>query len=207
MLRVGLTGGIGSGKTTVAELLAKHGAMIIDADLLAREVVARGTRGLALVEKEFGPDILTPDGDLDRAAVAQRVFADPDARGRLEAIIHPLVRERAAALEAAAPPDAVVVHVIPLLVETGQINTFDVVVVVDVAEDVQITRLPARGMTWAEAKARMDAQTSRAARTAAADIVIDNSGTPEDLERRVRDLWAELAARAKGAPWEGDEHG
>jgi dephospho-CoA kinase len=207
MLRVGLTGGIGSGKTTVADLLARQGAVIIDADLLAREVVARGTRGLALVEKEFGPDILTPDGDLDRAAVAQRVFADPDARRRLEAIIHPLVRERAAALEAAAPPDAVVVHVIPLLVETGQVNTFDVVVVVDVAEDVQITRLQARGMTWAEAKARMDAQASRVARTAAADIVIDNSGTPEDLERRVRDLWAELAARAKRAPWEGDGHG
>jgi dephospho-CoA kinase len=196
MLRVGLTGGIGSGKTTVADLLAHHGAVIIDADLLAREVVAPGTPGQALVEKEFGPDILTPNGDLDRAALAQRVFADPDARRRLEAIIHPLVRDRAAALEATARPDAVVVHVIPLLVETGQVNAFYGGVAVDVAEDVQTTRLQARGMTLAEAKARMDAQASRTTRTAVADIVIDNSGTPEDLEQRVRELWARLTARA-----------
>jgi dephospho-CoA kinase len=196
MLRVGLTGGIGSGKTRVADLLAKHGAVIIDADLLAREVAAPGTPGLALVEKEFGPDVLTPTGQLDRAAMAQRVFADPDARRRLEAIIHPLVRERAAALEAAAAPNAVVVHVIPLLVETGQADAFDVVVVVDVEEDVQLTRLEARGMTWAEAKARMDAQASRATRTAAADIVIDNSGTLDELKERVRQLWEALTARA-----------
>jgi dephospho-CoA kinase len=195
MLRVGLTGGIGSGKTTVAELLAQQGAVIIDADLLAREVVAPGTPGLALIEKEFGRDILTADGELDRAVLAQRVFTDPDARRRLEAIIHPLVRERAAELEATASPDAVVVHVIPLLVETGQAESFDVVVVIDVTEDVQITRLQARGMTWADAKARIDAQASRAARTAAADIVIDNSGTPEELEQGVGELWAELTAR------------
>jgi dephospho-CoA kinase len=196
MLRVGLTGGIGSGKTTVANLLGKHGAVIIDADLIAREVVAAGTPGLALVEKAFGPDVLTPKGELDRAAMAQRVFADPDARRRLEAIIHPLVGERAAALEVAVSPDAVVVHVIPLLVETGQADAFDVVVVVDVAEDIQLTRLQARGMTWPEAKARIDAQAPRATRIAAADIVIDNSGNLEQLERRVGELWAQLAARA-----------
>jgi dephospho-CoA kinase len=196
MLRVGLTGGIGSGKTTVADLLAKHGAVIIDADLLAREVVAPGTPGLAVVEKEFGWDVLTAEGELDRAAMAQRVFADADARRRLEAIIHPLVRERAAALEAAAPPDAVVVHVIPLLVETGQAAAFDVVVVVDVAEDIQLTRLQARGMTWPEAKARIGAQAPRATRIAAADIVIDNSGDLDELKRRVSELWAQLAARA-----------
>jgi dephospho-CoA kinase len=196
MLRVGLTGGIGSGKTTVADLLAKHGAVIIDADLLAREVVAPGTPGLAVVEKEFGRDVLTTEGELDRAAMAQRVFADADARRRLEAIIHPLVREWAAALEAAAPPDAVVVHVIPLLVETGQADAFDVVLVVDVAEDIQLTRLQARGMTWPEAKARIDAQAPRATHAAAADIVIDNSGSLEQLEQRVRELWAKLTARA-----------
>ena len=127
-VRVGLTGGIASGKSTVSAVLAELGAVVIDADLIAREVVARGTPGLAAVVEEFGPDLLTPDGELDRAAMGALVFADPDARRRLEAIIHPLVHRRSADLEAAAPEHAVVVHDIPLLAEVGRAGSFDAIV-------------------------------------------------------------------------------
>ncbi len=127
MLRVGLTGGIGSGKSSVSAMLAAHGAVVIDADVLAREVVAAGTPGLAEVVVAFGPDVLTDEGDLDRAAMGRRVFGDDLARERLERIIHPRVRARAAQIEAEAGPDAIVVHDIPLLVETGQADQFDVV--------------------------------------------------------------------------------
>jgi dephospho-CoA kinase len=130
-VRVGLTGGIASGKSTVSAILAELGAVVIDADLIAREVVARGTSGLAAVVEEFGSDVLTPEGDLDRAAMGALVFADPDARRRLEAIVHPLVHRRSAELEADAPEDAVVVHDIPLLAEVGRAGSFDAVVVVD----------------------------------------------------------------------------
>jgi dephospho-CoA kinase len=195
-----LTGGIGSGKSEVARRLAAHGAVVIDADLLAREVVAPGTEGLAEVVKEFGEDVLTSDGALDRAALARIVFADPDSRRRLEAIVHPRVRARAAALEAAAvaaDSSAVVVHDIPLLVETGQAERFDVVIVVDVPEEIQVDRLVRmRGMTRDEARSRIAAQASRQERLRAATIVIDNSGDLADLDGKVHRVWEELRRRA-----------
>lgn len=196
MLRVGLTGGIATGKTRVAEQLAKRGAVIIDADLLAREVVEPGTPGLAAVVDRFGPEVF--DGDrLDRAALGRIVFADPAARRDLERIIHPAVRRRAAELEAAADPDAIVVHVIPLLVETGQQADFDVVVVVDAEPERQIERLGTRnGLSRAEAEARIAAQASRERRLACADLVVDNSGDEQHLPEQVDDLWRELGRRA-----------
>jgi dephospho-CoA kinase len=194
--RVGLTGGIGSGKSEVARLLAGLGAVVVDADRLAREAVAPGSDGLRAVVQAFGPDVLAPDGSLDRQAVATRVFADPGARATLEGIVHPRVRAAAAALEAAAraaDPDAVVVHDVPLLVETGQQHTYDVVLVVDVPPDLQVQRLVAdRGMGEAEARARMASQATRDQRRAAADVVIDNSGTLDDLARQVRQIWAQV---------------
>ena len=185
MLRVGLTGGIGSGKSAVSSRLGKCGAVVIDSDVLAREVVARGTDGLAEVVEVFG-DVLTPEGDLDRPAVGRIVFGDEQARRKLEAIIHPRVRARAAEIEADAPDDAVVVHDIPLLVETGQADKFDLVLVVDVPREVQVERLAgARGMAAEEAEARIASQAAREDRLAVADIVVDNSGTLEDLDKRV----------------------
>ena len=196
-LRVGLTGGIGSGKTAVGDRLSQLGAVVIDADLLAREVVAAGTPGLAEVVVGFGPDVLTDDGELDRAAVGARVFDDEAARRRLEGIIHPRVRSRAAEIEAAAPVDAVVVHVIPLLVETGQGEAFDRVVVVDVPPEVQIERLvQSRGMTPADVRARLAAQASREERLAAADHVMVNDGTLSDLHAAVDTLWNQLESLA-----------
>ncbi|GAA3708834.1 dephospho-CoA kinase [Microlunatus aurantiacus] len=197
MLRVGLTGGIASGKTAVSDALAARGAVIIDADLLAREVVEPGTPGLAAVVERFGAEVLTGDGVLDRAALGTVVFADPTARRDLEAIIHPAVRARAAAIEAAADPDAVVVHVIPLLVETGQQADFDLLVVVDVAPEVQRERLQRRnGLDTDAAEARIAAQASRADRLSVADFVLDNSATPADLIDQVDSLWPDLRARA-----------
>lgn len=204
MLLVGLTGGIASGKTAVADRLAARGAVIVDADLLAREVVAVGTPGLAAVAERFGPTVLTVPRDgapaeLDRAALGAIVFADPDARRDLEAIVHPLVRDRAAELTRAAPPDAVVVQVIPLLVETGQAGVFDLVVVVDVDPGVQLSRLIERnGLTPEQAMARIEAQASRAQRLAVADRVVDNSGSVADLDAAVDALWRWLLARVPG---------
>jgi dephospho-CoA kinase len=193
MLRVGLTGGIGSGKTVVSDLLAELGAVVIDADVLARDVVARNTSGLAAIVVEFGPDVLTDSGELDRPAMGAKVFEDDAARSRLEAIVHPRVRVRAAEIEAAAAPDAVVVHVIPLLVETGQVASFDEVVVVDVPPEVQRQRLAeTRSMTPAQIEARLAAQATREQRLAAATHVVDNSGTPEQLRAGVEQLWARL---------------
>jgi dephospho-CoA kinase len=192
MVRVGLTGGIASGKSLVAEALAGLGAVIIDADVLAREVVEPGTPGLTAVVERFGPEVL--DGDrLDRPALGTIVFADPQARRDLERIIHPAVRARAAELERQAPPDAVVVHVIPLLVETGQSEDFDVVVVVEVDHQTQLARLMQRsGLTAGEAGSRIEAQASAEARRAVADIVVDNSGTVTQLEEQMPDLMARL---------------
>lgn len=193
--RVGLTGGIGSGKSSVAQLLRDLGATVVDADVLAREAVAPGTEGLAQVARTFGPQVIGPDGALDRDAMAEVVFADPSARQRLEAIIHPRVRARAAEIEAAArasDPAVVVVHDVPLLVETGQQQSYDVVLVVDVEPEVQVRRLvEQRGLTQAQARARIAAQIDRQARLAAADVVIDNSGTRDDLARRVSQVWHE----------------
>jgi dephospho-CoA kinase len=195
MLRVGLTGGIGSGKSEVARLLSAHGAVVVDADAIAREVVEPGTPGLAAVVAEFGPDVLRPDGTLDRARMAELVFAEEGARRRLEAIVHPLVREHSQALLAAAPPHAVVVYDVPLLVEGGMGADFDVVVVVDVPEEVQVARLAGRGMSAEDARARIAAQVPRPERLAAADVVIDNSGSLADLETAVRDVWETLQRR------------
>lgn len=191
--RVGLTGGIGAGKSAVSALLAELGATVVDADALAREVVAPGSEGLSEIEATFGPGVIHADGSLDRAAMAHVVFADPSARQRLEAIIHPRVRARASQIEAdarAADPDAVVVHDVPLLVETGQQSSYDLVVVVDVPVPVQVERLMAsRGMGEQEARGRIAAQAGRDERLAAADVVIDNSGTLDDLARRVAAVW------------------
>ena len=195
-MRVGLTGGIASGKSTVAAMLVELGAVLIDGDALAREVVARGTPGLAQVVEEFGSDLLTPDGDLDRAALGRIVFADEAARRRLEAITHPLIFERYAELEAAAPPDAVVVHDIPLLAEAGaeRAATFDEIIVVDVPVQLQVERMMRdRGWSREEAESRIAAQASREDRLAIATYVIDNTGTLEDLRARVEAVYAELS--------------
>lgn len=191
-IRVGLTGGIASGKSVVADGLARRGAVVIDADVLAREVVAPGTPGLAAVVERFGPEVLVDDR-LDRARVGAIVFADLQARRDLEAIVHPAVRARAAELEQAAASDAVVVHVIPLLVETGQADDFDRVVVVDVDPETQVARLRTRdGLSKSDARARLAAQASRAERRAAADVVLHNLGPIAALEEQIDRLWAEL---------------
>jgi dephospho-CoA kinase len=187
-----LTGGIGAGKSEVARRLVAHGAVLIDADVLAREVVAPGTEGLAEVIAEFG-DVLTPAGELDRPAVGRLVFGDQVARRKLESIIHPRVRARAAEIEAEAPAGSVVVHDIPLLVETGQADRFDRVLVVDVPPEIQLERLVGeRGMSAEEARSRIASQASRGERLAAADLVVDNSGSLADLDRRIDEVWAEL---------------
>lgn len=197
MLRVGLTGGIASGKTAVSDALSARGAVVIDADVLAREVVEPGTPGMAAVVDRFGPDVLTDEGQLNREALGRVVFADPQARRDLEAVVHPAVRARAAAIEAAADPDSVVVHVIPLLVETGQQDDYDVLVVVDVEPEHQLSRLQQRnGLDAEAANARIAAQAARQARLAVADIVLDNNGTRDDLMDQVDRLWRDLHTRA-----------
>ncbi|MFG2847707.1 dephospho-CoA kinase [Kitasatospora sp. NPDC048296] len=197
MLKIGLTGGIGAGKSEVSRLFAARGAVIVDSDLIAREVVAPGTDGLAAVVAEFGPQVLREDGTLDRPALGAVVFGDPERLQALNAIVHPLVRARSAELEAAAAPDAVVVHDVPLLAENGLAPLFDLVVVVDAADEVRLDRLVRlRGMAEQEARARMAAQATREGRLAIADLVIDNGGPLEALSARVDEVWAELAKRA-----------
>ena len=194
-MHVGLTGGVASGKSTVAALLHELGALVVDADVLAREVVEPGTPGLAAVVREFGPEVLGPEGRLDRARMGAVVFADDDRRSALEAIVHPLVRARAAQIEAAAPAGVLVVHDIPLLVETGQAADFDAVLVVDVPEAVQVERaMRDRGWDQAEARSRIAAQATRQERLAAATHVIDNTGTREDLRQRVTEVFEQLVA-------------
>lgn len=194
---MGLTGGIASGKSEVSRRLAELGAVLIDADLLAREAVEPGSEGLAEVVRAFGPGILQDDGALDRAALGALVFADPERRDQLNAIVHPRVRARAAELMAAASDEAVVVQDIPLLVETGQAGSFDVVVVVDAPDEVRIRRLAERnGMTPEDAAARMAAQATREERLAAADHVIENSGSLDELRAAVDRLWHEVLVPA-----------
>jgi len=193
-VRIGLTGGIASGKSTVARKLEQLGAFTIDADVLARDVVALGTEGLKAVVARFGNSVLAADRSLDRSVLARVIFADPQARADLNAIIHPLVRERAAELEAAAPVGAVVVHVIPLLVETGQQDRFDAVVVVDTTVEEQLRRLTRRdGLTQTEAEQRVAAQASREERLGAATHVIDSSGPVRETMRQVDELWQNLS--------------
>ncbi|UQX00652.1 dephospho-CoA kinase [Streptomyces sp. RerS4] len=197
MLKVGLTGGIGAGKSEVSRLLAGYGAVVVDADRIAREVVEPGTPGLAAVVEAFGESVLTADGRLDRPALGALVFADPEKLRTLNAIVHPLVGARSAELEAAAGPDAIVVHDVPLLTENGLAPLYDLVVVVDASPGTQLARLTAlRGMTEDEARARMAAQATREQRLAVATLVIDNDGPLEALEPQVRSVWQELTARA-----------
>jgi dephospho-CoA kinase len=198
VLRVGLTGGIGAGKSEVSRRLAAHGAVVIDADAIAREVVAPGTPGLARVVAAFGPEVLQAGGSLDRARLGSIVFADPALRERLNAIVHPLVGERMRALEAAAGPDAIVVHDVPLIAENGLAASYDVVVVVDAPPRVQLDRLVRqRGLSREQATARMAAQASREQRLAIAGLVVDNSGSLAELDRQVGELWSELRRRAR----------
>ena len=196
MLVAGLTGGIGSGKSTVAALLAERGAVVVDADRLARDAVEVGTPGYRAVVERFGPSVVAPDGSLDRAALAGLVFEDPAALADLNGIVHPIVRagiaRRVAELEGT---DAVVVLEIPLLVESKRTYGASVVLVVDCPEDVALRRLVGRGMDEADARRRMAAQVSRADRLAVADVVIDNSGTPAQLENSVDELWARFTDR------------
>lgn len=195
-LRVGLTGGIASGKSTVSTLFAEHGAVIIDADLIAREVVAPGTDGLAEVVAAFGPEVLTEGGEMDRAAVGAIVFADPGKRKVLEQIIHPRVFLRSIEIDEAAPDGAVVINDIPLLAETGQADRFDAVVVVDVPHELQVERMVRdRGMSLEEAESRIAAQATREQRRAVATYLIENTGTLEDLRLRVAEVYEALVAR------------
>ncbi|MGV9561643.1 dephospho-CoA kinase [Streptomyces sp. NPDC003480] len=201
MLKVGLTGGIGAGKSEVSRLLVECGAVLIDADRIAREVVAPGTPGLAAVVEAFGEDVLTPDGSLDRPRLGSLVFSDPGKLAVLNSIVHPLVGARSRELETAAPEDAVVVHDVPLLTENGLAPLYDVVVVVDASPATQLDRLVRlRGMTEEDARARMAAQASREKRLEIADIVIDNDVPLEELRRRVREVWADLVRRAGRSP-------
>jgi dephospho-CoA kinase len=201
MLRVGLTGGIGSGKSAVSERLAALGAVVLDGDKAARAVVEPGTPGLAAIAEAFGPGVLRDDGTLDRPKLAGIVFSDEKARATLNAITHPLIHayliaEEAAAEEAAAAggPGTIVVHDIPLLAEGQRSSDFDAVIVVDVPPELQVTRLAGRGMSEDQARARMAAQATREQRLAIATIVIDNSGTLGDLDRRVSEVWDQLRA-------------
>jgi len=202
VITVGLTGGIGSGKSTVAGLLTSYGAVVVDADLLAREAVGPGTDGLARVVEEFGPGVLAADGSLDRPRLAVLVFGDPARLAALNAIVHPYVAARRAELTAAAAaatPDAVVVFDVPLLVENrlADNDDYDVIVVVDASTETQLRRLvDERGMDEDQARARMAAQAARGERLAVADVVIDNDGDLEHLRAQVNRLWDRLTAGA-----------
>ncbi len=191
-VRIGLTGGVGSGKSTVAALLAEHGATVIDADQVAREVVEPGTQGFDAVVAEFGDAVVGQDGRLDRAALARLVFGDADRRARLNAIVHPLVGQRVAELSAAAPPNAVVVYDVPLLVENDMAAGFDKVLVVEAPVPARLARLAARGMAEDDARDRMAAQADDEQRRAVADEVIVNDGSRADLAERVAQAWRAL---------------
>lgn len=200
MLKVGLTGGIGAGKSEVSRLLVEQGAVLIDADRIAREVVAPGTAGLAAVVDAFGEGVLAEDGSLDRPKLGSIVFADAEKLAVLNSIVHPLVGARSHELEEAAAEDSVVVHDVPLLAENGLAPLYDLVIVVDASTETQLDRLVRlRGMTEEDARARMAAQATRDKRLEIADVVIDNDVPLEVLQRRVRDVWAELVRRARGA--------
>ncbi|MEV5331954.1 dephospho-CoA kinase [Streptomyces werraensis] len=198
MLTVGLTGGIGAGKSEVSRLLVECGAVLIDADRIAREVVEPGTPGLAAVVEAFGEEILAEDGSLDRPRLGALVFSDPEKLATLNSIVHPLVGARSREREAAAPDDAVVVHDVPLLTENGLAPLYDVVIVVDASPETQLDRLVRlRGMSEEDARARMAAQATREQRRAIADVVIDNDVPLDALQRRVREVWADLVRRAR----------
>jgi dephospho-CoA kinase len=197
MLLVGLTGGIGSGKSTVSRMLRERGAVVLDADEFARAAVVAGSPGLQRVAERFGPDILTPEGELDRPKLASIVFADPGALADLEAIVHPEVRRMIAdGIQANLDGDRVVVLVNPLLIEMGTHRDCDVVVVVSASPETQVARSVARGMAEEDVRARFAAQMPLEERARTADILIDNEGTVEDLEREVDVVWHQLSERA-----------
>jgi dephospho-CoA kinase len=190
MLRIGLTGGIGAGKSALSSTFAKCGAVIVDGDVIAREVVQPGTEGLKALVEAFGDDILLPDGSLDRPALAAKAFRDDEARQRLNGIVHPLVGKRRSEIIASVPDDSVVVEDIPLLVESGMAPLFPLVVVVHADVEVRVRRLvDQRGMPEEDARARIAAQASDEQRHAVADIWLDNSGSPEDLVQRAHEVW------------------
>lgn len=192
MLRVGLTGGIGAGKSTAAGVLRDLGAVVVDADAIARQVLEPGSDGLAAVRERFGASVLAADGSLDRGVLGQVVFADPAARRDLEAITHPRIAARTAELVERVPSEAVVVHDVPLLVERHMWAAYHLVLVVAASEQTRLQRvMGTRGATWEEARARMAAQATDEQRRGAADVWLDNEGEPADLERAVRALWAD----------------
>ncbi|GAA2288530.1 dephospho-CoA kinase [Streptomyces kunmingensis] len=198
MLKVGLTGGIGAGKSEVSRLLVERGAVLVDADRIAREVVEPGTPGLAAVVDAFGREVLTPEGTLDRPRLGSIVFADSDKLAALNRIVHPLVGTRSAELEAMAGPGSVVVHDVPLLTENGLAPLYDLVIVVDTSPETQLERLTrTRGMTEEDARARMAAQATREKRREIADVVIDNDVPLERLTEQVDAVWADLERRAR----------
>lgn len=190
VLKIGLTGGIGSGKSAVARLLADHGAVVVDADALAREVVEPHTPGLRRIVEEFGADVLSADGRLDRGRLAALVFADQDARERLNAIVHPLVGRRAEEILSGLPDDAVVVHDVPLLAENGLAPNYDLVMVVEAPEPTRIARLVRdRGMAEDAVRARIAAQASDEQRRAVADVLVVNDGSRAELAVAVDQVW------------------
>lgn len=199
MLLVGLTGGIGSGKSTAARMLAERGAVVLDADAFARDAIARGTPGFDRVVQLFGPDVVGQDGDLDRGRIATEVFADPERRRALEGIVHPEVRLRIAeaVAEHVETSDVVILNS-PLLIETDGDRDCQVVVVVSATPQTQIARLGARGMDEADARARLAAQLPLERKIERADVVLGNEGTPSQLEEQVERLWSDLRARAAG---------
>ena len=200
MLLVGLTGGIGSGKSTVAGMLQQRGAVILDADVFAREAVRAGTDGFAAVVRRFGEGVVAPDGELDRRGLAAIVFADHDALSDLEAIVHPEVRRMIAdGIQEHLDEERVVVLVNPLLIEMGTHRDCDVVVVVSASPETQIARSVARGMDEDDVRARFAAQLPIDERAAVADVLLDNEGTLEELEAEVDVLWRDLSARASGS--------
>lgn len=195
MIRIALTGGIGSGKSTVAGLLAEHGALVIDADRIAREVVEPGQPALAEIAQRFGAGVLAGDGSLDRGALAAIVFHDTAALSDLNAITHPRIAARTAESIEAAPDDAVVVYDLPLLVENGLADGWDVVIVVEANRDVRVHRLIERGLDEADIEARMSRQATDEQRRAVADIVIANSGSVDALRHAVDTVWSQVAAQ------------
>ena len=194
---MGLTGGIGAGKSEVARRLVAHGAVVIDGDAIAREVVRPGTEGLAAIVAAFGEEVLLPDGTLDRPGLGRVVFNDPEKLARLNAITHPLIGRRSQELFEAAPQDGVVVYDMPLLAENNLASLHDAVIVVDVPVETQVQRLvELRGMTEEDARSRIAAQATREQRRAIADFIIDNTGSLADLDARIDEIWAELTKRA-----------
>lgn len=199
--RIALTGGIGSGKSTVARVFARLGAVVVDADAIAREIVAPGQPALAEIGQRFGAEVLRPDGSLDRAGLAGIVFDDGDALAALNAITHPRIAARSAELIEAAPDGAVVVYDMPLLVEQGLTQNWDAIVVVEAPLDVRVDRLVHdRGLTEADARARIASQATDDQRRAVADHLIRNDGTVADLERRATDIWARVVGTADPGP-------